>query len=134
MISKMLNLRLSNIYIINMESQKKFVSVVTHSVALVVGIFIGVIYSKLQKSNQLKTKNNLVQLTIDDVPLCDVFDNNGNPMITNFFISKDNKYYTILFEEMQNNINFVITLGGVEVANIDNFNGKEYKFEYQHTV
>ena len=58
--------------------------------------------------------------------MCDVFDNNGNPKITNFFI--DENSYTILFEEPQVGISFVITKGGNEIANIEDFNGKEYKF------
>lgn len=123
----MLNLKLSNIYSINMESKKEFMSIITHSLALGIGIFIGVICSELHSSERLNRKNTLIQ--DNKVYMCDAYDSNGNPMIINFIIYQgDDNSYRVLFEEEQDDISFVITQGGTEVANIENFSGKEYKF------
>jgi len=123
----MLNLKLSNIYSINMESKKEFMSIITHSLALGMGIFIGVVCSELHRSERLNSKNPLIK--DNKVYMCDAFDSNGNPMIINFVIYQgDDNSYRVLFEEEQDDISFVITQGGKEVANIEKFSGKEYKF------
>ena len=104
-----------------MESKRDIILVITHTLALGTGIFCG--YYLNNKFNQNKASNSIKN---SDIYCCDVFDNKGNPKITNYFIDEDT--FNIHFEEEQNDISFIITRGGNEVANVDKFTGKEYKF------
>ena len=104
-----------------MESRRDIILVMTHTLALGTGFLCGYYFCK-------KTTKNKEDDIINNsgAYYCDVFDKGGNPKITNYFINE--KTFTIHFEEEQENISFVITRNGKEVANIEKFNGKEHKF------
>ena len=104
-----------------MESKRDIILVMTHTLALGTGLFLGYYITNNLNKNDLTNS-----IKSSDIYYCDVFDANGNPKITNFFI--DENTFNIHFEEEQSNVSFVITKGGNEVANIENFSGKEYKF------
>jgi hypothetical protein len=110
-----------------MENKRDFVLLFTHSIALIFGVGLG--YYAREHISCLTGKSvndSNINDNTNQQYCVDVFDSSGNHKLINYFIDETNN--TIIFEEDQTNISFVISKNGREIFNLESFTGKEYKF------